>query len=123
MGALLEPFFYIIGFVVDIYFKVVVVEIVLHWLIYFKILEANNKYAQKTMEILEKATQPVYKKIGEKIPPVSGFDFSPFILLLILLFIGRFGLSLVRIGYVIKTFGRLPVRFPGREKAPAALRF
>jgi len=89
MGALLEPFFYIIGFVVDIYFKVVVVEIVLHWLIYFKILEANNKYAQKTMEILEKATQPVYKKIGEKIPPVSGFDFSPFILLLILLFIGR----------------------------------
>ena len=85
MGALLEPFFYIIGFVVDIYFKVVVVEIVLHWLIYFKILEANNKYAQKTMEILEKATQPVYKKIGE----VSGFDFSPFILLLILLFIGR----------------------------------
>lgn len=89
MGALLEPFFYIIGFVVDIYFKVVVVEIVLHWLIYFKIFEANNKYAQKTMEILEKATQPVYKKIGEKIPPVSGFDFSPFILLLILLFIGR----------------------------------
>ena len=89
MGALLEPFFYIIGFVVDIYFKVVVVEIVLHWLIYFKIWEANNKYAQKTMEILEKATQPVYKKIGEKIPPVSGFDFSPFILLLILLFIGR----------------------------------
>ena len=89
MGALLEPFFYIIGFVVDIYFKVVVVEIVLHWLIYFKILEANKKYAQKTMEILEKATQPVYKKIGEKIPPVSGFDFSPFILLLILLFIGR----------------------------------
>ena len=89
MGALLEPFFYIIGFVVDIYFKVVVVEIVLHWLIYFKSLEANNKYAQKTMEILEKATQPVYKKIGEKIPPVSGFDFSPFILLLILLFIGR----------------------------------
>ena len=66
-----------------------VVEIVLHWLIYFKILEANNKYAQKTMEILEKATKPVYKKIGEKIPPVSGFDFSPFILLLILLFIGR----------------------------------
>ena len=89
MGALLEPFFYIIGFVVDIYFKVVVVEIVLHWQIYFKIFEANNKYAQKTMEILEKATQPVYKKIGEKIPPVSGFDFSPFILLLILLFIGR----------------------------------
>ena len=84
MGALLEPFFYIIALVVDIYFKVVV-----HWLIHFKILEADNKYAKKTMEILEKATEPVYAKIRSKIPPVSGFDFSPFILLLILLFIGR----------------------------------
>lgn len=89
MGALLEPFFYIIALVVDIYFKVVVVEVVLHWLIYFKILEADNKYAKKTMEILEKATEPVYAKIRSKISPVSGFDFSPFILLLILLFIGR----------------------------------
>lgn len=89
MGVLLEPFFYIIALVVDIYFKVVVVEVVLHWLIHFKILEANNKYAKKTMEILEMATQPVYAKIRSKVPPISGFDFSPFILLLILLFIGR----------------------------------
>ena len=89
MGVLLEPFFYIIALVVDIYFKVVVVEFFFHWLINFKILEANNKYAQKTMEILEKATEPVYAKIRSKIPPVSGFDFSPFILLLGLLFVGR----------------------------------
>lgn len=89
MGALLEPFFYIIALVVDIYFKVVVVEVALHWLIHFKILEASNKYAKKTMEILEMATKPVYEKIRSKVPPISGFDFSPFILLLVLLFIGR----------------------------------
>ena len=45
MGALLEPFFYIIALVVDIYFKVVVVEVVLHCVIQFKLLEAVNKYA------------------------------------------------------------------------------
>ena len=89
MGVLFEPFLYIIGLIVDIYFKIVVLEIVLHWLIHFKILSANNKYSQKTMELLGKATQPVYKKIGEKIPPISGFDFSPFILLLALVFIAR----------------------------------
>lgn len=89
MGAIFEPFLYIIGLVVDIYFKIVVVEVVLHWLIHFKVLEPTNKYAKKTMDILEKVTQPVYKKIGEKIPPISGFDFSPFILLLALLFVSR----------------------------------
>lgn len=89
MGAIFEPFVYILGLVINLYFKVVVVEVVLHWLIHFRILEPTNKYAKKTMEILEKATQPVYKKISEKIPPISGFDFSPFILLLILVFVGR----------------------------------
>lgn len=90
MGALFEPFLYIIGLIVSLYFKIVVVEIVLHWLIYFKILEPNNKYAQKTMELLEKATKPAYEKIKEKVPSVfGGFDFSPFILLLVLLFVSR----------------------------------
>lgn len=89
MGALFEPFLYIIGLIVNLYFKIVVVEVVLYWLIHFKILEPTNKYAKKTMELLEKATQPVYKKISEKVPPIAGFDFSPFILLLILLFVGR----------------------------------
>ncbi len=66
MGALFEPFFYIIGLVVSLYFKIVVVEIVLHWLIHFKILEPTNKYAKKTMELLEKATHPVYDKINNR---------------------------------------------------------
>lgn len=94
MGAIFEPFLYVIGLIVDIYFKIVVVQIVLYWLIHFKVLEASNKYAQKTVEILDKLTVPVYKKIGEKIPPLSGFDFSPFILLLALIFVSRLILRL-----------------------------
>ncbi len=89
MGAIFEPFFYIIRIVAELYMKIVIIEIVLHWLIHFGILDLNNKYAKKTMELLEKATHPVYKKIGEKVPPFSGFDFSPFILLLALIFVAR----------------------------------
>ena len=91
MGALFEPFLYIFGLIISLYFKVVVVEIVLHWLIHFGILEATNKYDKKTMELLEKATKPVYEKIKEKIPAVvvGHFDFSPFVLLLVLLFVSR----------------------------------
>lgn len=89
MGALFEPFLYIIGLLLNIYFKIVVVEIVLHWLIHFKILDVTNKYAKKTMEILENVTHPVYEKIRSKLPPVSGFDYSPFVLLLVLLFLER----------------------------------
>ena len=89
MGALFGAVLDIIGLIVNLYFMIVVVEVVLHWLIHFKILQTENKYSQKTMEILEKITHPVYKKVGEKIPPISGFDASPIIVMLSLWFICR----------------------------------
>lgn len=94
MGALLEPFVYVLGLLVDVYFKIVVVQVVLSWLIHFKILEASNKYTQKTVEIIDRLTLPVYKKISEKIPPFSGVDFSPFILILGLILLSRLILRL-----------------------------
>ena len=90
MAALFEPFVWMLGIVVNIYFTVVLAEVVLHWLVRFGIVDIKNVYVAKISELLAKATGPVYKKISEKVPAVSGFDFSPFILLLVLLFLGRF---------------------------------
>ena len=89
MGGLLEPFLYILGLLIDLYFKIVVVEVVLHWLIYFKVFEVSNKYAQKVMEFLEAVTHPVYAKIRTKVPPIAGVDVAPFVLMLIVLFVER----------------------------------
>ena len=86
MAALFEPFVWMLGIVVNIYFTVVLAEVVLHWLVRFGIVDVKNVYVAKISELLAKVTGPVYKKISA----VSGFDFSPFILLLVLLFLGRF---------------------------------
>ena len=90
-----DPFLAVLDLIVDIYFKIVVVQIVLYWLIHFKVLEPSNKYAKKTVELLDAVTVPVYNKIKSKIPTVfSGIDFAPFILLLVLYFISRLIISL-----------------------------
>ena len=89
MGMLLEPFLYVFSLLIDIYFNIVVLEVVLNWLLYFKIIKVDNAVTSKVMEVLSLLTQPVYAKIREKVPPFSGFDLSPFILLLALLFVGR----------------------------------
>ncbi len=89
MGVLLIPVLDTLALVVDIYFKIVVVEVVLHWLIHFNIINITNKYAEKFMEILKKLTEPVYQKISQKVPAVSGVDVSPFVLLLALFFVAR----------------------------------
>lgn len=87
MSIILLPIFKTLALVIDIYFKVVVVEIVLHWLLHFKIISVSNKYAEKFMEILKKLTEPAYAKIRAKIKPFADFDISPFVLLLALYFV------------------------------------
>lgn len=93
--VIFDPFLEILGIIIDIYFKIVVVQVALFWLIHFKVLEPSNKYAQKTVELLDKATMPVYAKIKSKIPTeISGIDFAPFGVLLVLYFLSRLVLSL-----------------------------
>ena len=90
IGLFLMPLLDILGFIIDLYFKVVVVDIVIYWLLHYKLMTVHNKYAEKFMEILKSITEPVYKKIREKVPPVSGYDVAPYVLLLIIAFIGSF---------------------------------
>ncbi|MBO4293897.1 MAG: YggT family protein [Alphaproteobacteria bacterium] len=89
MSVLLLPLVKTLALVLDIYTKIVIVEIVIYWLLHFNIISVKNTYAEKFVEILKKLTEPVYQKIRSKIKPFGGFDASPFILLLILYFIGQ----------------------------------
>lgn len=88
IGYLLIPFLDVLGFAFSLYFKVVVVDIVLYWMIKYGLVTIHNKYAEKFMEILKKLTEPAYKLIGKKIPPVSGVDISPYVLLVAIFIIG-----------------------------------
>lgn len=89
MGILLVPLFDTLALVVDLYFKIVVVQVVLYWLLRSKIVSITNKYAQKLVDVLNLLTEPVYKKIRSKVPPFADFDVSPFIVLLVLFFVLR----------------------------------
>lgn len=90
IGLFLMPLLDILGFVADLYFKVVVVDIALYWLLRYKLITVHNKYAEKFMEILKKITEPVYSVIRSKIPPVADYDIAPYILLLLIAFVCRF---------------------------------
>ena len=92
---ILDPVFELLAIIVDIYFKIVVVQVALTWLIHFKVLEVSNKYSQKTVELLDKATTPVYNIIKSKIKTVfSNIDIAPLILLVALYFISRIIISI-----------------------------
>lgn len=47
MAALFEPFVWMLGIVVNIYFTVVLAEVVLHWLVRFGIVDVKNVYVSQ----------------------------------------------------------------------------
>ena len=59
IGSFLIPILDVLGFALSIYFKVVVVDIVLYWMIKYKLVTINNKYAEKFMAILKKLKERI----------------------------------------------------------------
>lgn len=90
IGLFILPLLDILGVVIDLYFKVVAVDVILYWMLKYKLLTVHNKYSEKFMSILKSLTEPVYAKIRQKVPPVSGYDVAPYVLLLTILFVGSF---------------------------------
>lgn len=90
IGLLLMPLLDILGVIVNIYFKVVAVDIILYFMLHYKIMTVHNKYAEKFMSILKALTEPAYKAVRKKVPPVSGYDVAPYALLLIIAFVSSF---------------------------------
>lgn len=90
VGLLIMPFLDVLGLLINIYFKVVVVDIILYWMLHYKIMTIHNKYAEKFMNILKAITEPVYAIIRKRVKPVSGYDIAPYVLLVVIIFIGSF---------------------------------
>lgn len=90
LGIFILPLLDILSLAIDIYFKIVVVDVILYWMLHYKLISVHNPYAEKFMEILKMLTEPVYKQIRKKVKPLSGYDISPYVLLVGLILIGSF---------------------------------
>ncbi len=90
IGLFLMPVLDILSAVVGIYFKIVAVDVILYWMLHYKLMTVHNKYAEKFMQILKLLTEPAYKYIRSKVPPFAGYDIAPYVLLLCIAFIGSF---------------------------------
>ena len=90
IGLFLMPVLDILSAVIGIYFKIVAVDIILYWMLHYKIMTVHNKYAEKFMNILKMLTEPAYKSVRSKVPPLSGYDIAPYVLLIGIAFVGSF---------------------------------
>jgi YggT family protein len=84
---MLNPVAWLIVEIINIYVWVVIAAVIVSWLIAFGVVNLYNQFVRQIVHILEALTEPVLRRIRRIVPPISGLDISPLILLLILYFI------------------------------------
>ena len=85
MGSL----FWLINTVIDIYIFIVVAQVVVSWLIAFRVINMQNQFVASIAQVLHQLTEPALRPIRKVLPTMGGLDFSSLVLLLALMFLQR----------------------------------
>lgn len=77
----------LIAAIIQIYIWCLVINVILSWLISFRILNTSNQFVARVNDFFNRITEPALQPIRRVIPPVGGIDISPIVLILLLWFI------------------------------------
>ena len=83
----MEPFVILIYRIIDIYFYILIINVILSWLIRYEVLNTYNKFVAMVLYATQRLTNPLLTPIRKVLPNLGGLDISPIVLILILFFI------------------------------------
>ncbi len=69
-------------FGLDIFFWIIIAQVVISWLIAFDVINVKNQQAQNLIALIHKITDPIYKPLRKYIPAIAGIDISPIIIII-----------------------------------------
>lgn len=82
-----EPFIRLLLVLINLYWGIIIAAVVVSWLVAFGVLNTYNRYARMVIGFLDALTEPAFRQVRRVIPPISGLDISPLIVLLFLWFL------------------------------------
>jgi YggT family protein len=82
-----NPVIALINLLLDFYWWVVVIAVIVSWLIAFNVINTYNNFVRSLLRALEALTEPVFRRVRKIVPPMGGLDFSPLIVLVVIWFL------------------------------------
>lgn len=79
----------IILILLQLYWWVVLIMIIMSWLISFNIINTRNQFVAAVWRVLNQLTEPILNPIRRVLPSFSGLDLSPLVLFLLIFFVER----------------------------------
>jgi YggT family protein len=92
---MISPFIWLLFQIIDIYFYILLANVIMSWLGAFNIINYNSPAVRQISRILYQLTEPVLGPIRRVLPNLGGLDFSPIVVLLALQFLKKLILSAV----------------------------
>ncbi len=73
----------------DILWWIIIVQAILSWLLAFNVLNTSSPAVRQIAVALDRLTAPLYRPIRRVMPDFGGIDFSPMVLLLLILILEK----------------------------------
>ncbi len=83
-------FLNLVDSVISIYTWLLIISVILSWLVSFNVVNTRNRFVYAVMDFLHRITEPALRPIRRVLPNLGGIDISPVVLILLLIFLGRF---------------------------------
>ena len=79
----------IITMLLQILIWIIVIQAILSWLVAFNVINVHNQFVRTVLHALERITEPLLRPIRRFMPDLGGIDFSPMVLILLLIAVQR----------------------------------
>jgi YggT family protein len=79
--------FQLVDTIISIYIWIIIIQVMLSWLVAFKVVNTGNRVIYVIGDALFRLTEPVMRPVRKFIPAIGGFDLSPVVVILVLVFV------------------------------------
>jgi len=83
----MQSLFYLLVQILDLYWWIVIINVIISWLIGFNVLNTQNRFVFMIFDFTNRLTGPILNKLRNVLPNFGVIDVSPVVLLLALWFI------------------------------------
>jgi YggT family protein len=66
---------------------VIIVQAILSWLVAFNVINTYNDFVRSFLRALDRITEPLYRPFRRILPDFGGLDFSPLLVLLLIIIV------------------------------------
>ncbi|HSJ41233.1 MAG TPA: YggT family protein [Xanthobacteraceae bacterium] len=77
----------LVDLILAVVMYVIFAQVIVSWLIVFNVINLHSGAVRSIVQALERMTGPIYRPIRKLLPDFGGIDFSPLVVILIIIFL------------------------------------